>query len=127
MNKDHNDPDINAEVSHTTTVLDTLPKNSKKSPRLQAFYGDPGAQEGFNQIDKFAMDLFAATIDPNHIMLKTIGKLEIVKMIDRYMTHVEFRARMDWARERHYELGSGVSQGPTLNMNFGEAQIPVYE
>lgn len=99
------------------------------SKRARIFYGDPSAEKMFQKLDEFADKLLQACFEPDSSILKSIGPERLAKLIERYIEHAEFRARLDWAKEQYYEAGNGTGTAPTSNVyvNLAEHKVPQFE
>jgi len=95
--------------------MNSLEPKTTPTLRRAVFYGDPGADKVVQKLDKVASDITDALYDPNHVFHKTIPKHEFVKVFCRVIEHMEFRAKLDWAKEQYYEIGSGSNNNNMIN------------
>jgi len=82
-------------------LANPAPHNVGKNLRPTIFYNDANAEIALAKIDQCAGDLFDALKDPQHSMWQLGGK-NIVELLNRFVSHYEFRARLDLAKEQYY-------------------------
>lgn len=77
----------------------------EKAVRVKVFYGDPGAEKIAAKVDEFYEQLICAYFDKDHVLWKSLSKQQAETLFLRLLKHHEFRAKLDWAKERYYEVG----------------------
>ncbi len=124
MNEDPTHIKTNAEIAieFQEQVEKSLAPTQNDVIRHTIFYGDPGAEQAFKDLDDSGKQVFLAMMNPDHPMHKVFGKGQFLEVLKLYHALYQFRASLDWAKEQHYVQGYGaqrISPISTTTVNIG--------
>ncbi len=94
--------------------------------RANVFWGDPDGNKAFKHIDEVRQKLFDSLFDPTSPVHKNLSKEQLCRLIDRLITHYEFRANLDWSKEQFYSVPAALPAKPNnilgVNLNLNPLQ-----
>lgn len=120
------DPSIEVQQESEIMHVPDLDKSVFKTNRTRVFYGDPGADELTKHFENFCIDFLDSFNDEESEMLKILPKSNLVEVLALVKDHIEFRAKLDWAKEQRYEF-IDQHNDRTANILIGNPDVSFFK
>jgi hypothetical protein len=135
------DPHDNDPLYVSTDLGAGMNDDPTQLTRTRIFYGDPSAEKLTKKMDAFSSQFMNAIGNSEAEMWKVVPKSDIKDILSRLLDHLEFRARLDWAKEQRYVfvdnhppervqniiIGNSANSANAEASSFFKESIPIHE